>query len=77
MRRVKIFKRDEDEVQLLEKDVNQWIEESRADVISISGNIAPQTERLEQRVDGGEAAAAVYPPSDVLLVVLYESGGSA
>ena len=65
MQRVKIFKSIESELWNLEQEINAWIEESGASVISITGNIAPQT--------GSGAVSGSFSASDVMVVVLYES----
>lgn len=64
MRLVKIFVEKEDHTDELESTINSWIEQSGANVVSITGNIAPQSQ-------------VSYPnkkpdPSDVLVVVVYE-----
>ena len=70
MQQVKIFKGVESNVSVLEKEVNAWIRQSGARVISITGNIAPQSQ------DPGNHTASLgksaFPPSDVVLIVLYE-----
>ena len=76
MQQVKIFKKDEDETHLLEEEVNQWIRNSGAKIISITGNIAPQTEPLARKKKGRGKSAMEFPPSDVLLIVLYEASDS-
>lgn len=63
MRLVKIFKNVENNLWTLEEEINKWIEETGASVISVTGNIAPQTDDPH-----GQAFSA----SDILLVVLYE-----
>ena len=65
MQQVKIFECFENEVELLEAKINQWLKESQVKVISITGNIAPQSS-----VSHPKAKPA---PSDVLLVILYET----
>lgn len=70
MQRVKFFKALEVETDSLEARVNQWLEASKAKVLSISGNIAPQSEGNAGRTSGlGSAGNA----SDVLLIILYET----
>ena len=69
MRQIKLFKGIENEVDSVEREINQWIRTSGAQVVSISGNIAPQT----QKEPGGGLSRTAMAPSDVLLVVLYES----
>jgi len=68
MKQVKIFKTIEAEISALEADVNRWLRDSGADVISITGNIAAQSGNPSGEGRGG------YVPSDVLLVVLYDDG---
>ena len=43
MQQVKIFKSVENELNTLEAEMNTWIASSGARIISISGNIAPQS----------------------------------
>lgn len=68
MQRVKLFKSVESEVGTLESEINEWIAESGARVISLDGNIAPQTGALADQA----GAQLRYPPSDLFVVVLYE-----
>ena len=75
MQQVKIFKSIESNVAALEGEVNAWIRQSGARVIAVTGNIAPQS-----AMPGGAPAASMgqgrFPPSDVVLIVLYEAPGS-
>jgi len=64
MRQVKLFKGIEAEASLLEGEVNAWIKENGAQVVRISGNIAPQSV--------GPSSKDRFPPSDVLMIVEYE-----
>ena len=52
--------------------MNGWIRQSGARVISVTGNIAPQSD-----MPGGGPAGSMgqtrYPPSDVVLIILYET----
>ncbi|MGE0609996.1 MAG: hypothetical protein AB7O62_23095 [Pirellulales bacterium] len=68
MHQIKIFKSVESEITSLESQVNRWLYDSKARVVQMFGNIAPQTVAHETTGlnDGG------FSPSDVLLVVLYE-----
>ena len=61
MEQVKLFKGVEIELQALEDEINVWIKESGARVISLSGNIAPQSE-------GG----GTFQTSDILVIITYE-----
>ena len=74
MQQVKIFKSLESDVRTLEKEVNEWIRQSGARIVSITGNIAPQSESPGSTARG--IGQSCYPPSDVVLVVLYEVAAS-
>ena len=67
MQQVKIFECLENEIKSLEGEINQWLSESGARIISITGNIAPQGVTSQPK--------ARPAPSDVLLIVLYEPPG--
>lgn len=67
MQQVKIFECLENEITSLEDAINQWLRESGARIISITGNIAPQSATSQPK--------ARPAPSDVLLIVLYELSG--
>ncbi len=72
MQQVKIFKAMESDVDSLENEVNAWIRESGAQVVSVTGNIAPQSEASGSSVSG--LSQGRFAPSDVVLIVLYETG---
>ena len=71
MQQVKIFKTIELELESVEKQINAWIKESKIRVISITGNIAPQTATAESK--GLTSSKGGFAPSDVLVIVLYET----
>jgi hypothetical protein len=54
----------------MEKEINDWIKTSGARVISITGNIAPQTGSSSGTPLGSFSA------SDVLVVIMYEDGNA-
>jgi len=71
MQQVKIFKSLESNVTELEGEVNAWIRRSGANILSITGNIAPQSSALGSTAGGlGQGA---YAPSDVVIIILYET----
>ena len=70
MQQIKLFKGVETEITALQDEVNTWLSSSGARVTQIAGNIAAQTSPRDMHGALGEAR---YGPSDVLLVVLYES----
>ena len=70
VQQVKIFKTVENEIAALEAEVNAWIRQSGARVLSVTGNIAPQS---AARGSGGGLTQGSFAPSDVVLIVLYET----
>ena len=66
MQLIKLFKSIETELRSLEDEMNSWIRETGARVISVTGNIAPQT--------GNAQPVGSFSASDVLIIVLYEVG---
>ena len=71
MQQVKIFKGVETEVAVLENEMNAWIRMSEARVLSMTGNISPQT--CSEQASGPSLGNGPYAPADVLIVVLYET----
>lgn len=65
MRKIKIFKSVESELHPLEDEVNGWLQESGVKLVSVTGNIAPQTQTAN-------SALGSFASSDVLLIVVYE-----
>lgn len=72
MHQVKIFKAIESEIVALESDINEWLAESGARVISISGNIAPQSPHAGEGTPGSSIRSTPWAPSDVIVIVHYE-----
>lgn len=68
MQQVKIFKSVEGELGAMEETINGWVKESGARIVSVTGNIAPQT-----IVPGN--AMNTFSDSDVLIILLYETEG--
>lgn len=71
MQQVKLFKGIESDVTALEGEVNAWIRQSGARVLNITGNIAPQSEKSAAAPGG--LGQGQFSPSDVILIVLYET----
>lgn len=65
MQKIKLFKGVESEMEDLENEVNNWIASSGSKVVSVIGNIAPQT-----RDPNSLESFAV---SDILIIVTYEA----
>jgi hypothetical protein len=70
MHQIKIFKGIEADVSVLELEVNEWLAKSNATVVHVFGNIAPQSNAKD---GGGGLSGSRFAPSDVMLVVVYES----
>lgn len=70
MQQLKLFKGLESEISGLESEVNAWIRDSGARVLSVTGNIAPQSESPDKK---GGGLGSGFAPSDIVLVVLYET----
>ena len=64
MQQVKIFKSVDTELGDMETQMNRWIAESKAKVISIHGNISPQA--------GKHGIQGSFSAADVFVIVLYE-----
>lgn len=65
MRKVKLFKSVVSELEALESEVNDWIEAQGVEVVSITGNISPQTHL--------PTSSDTFSVSDVFVVVTYEA----
>jgi hypothetical protein len=70
VQQIKLFKGIEHELKTLEEEINAWLVESQAEVLQITGNIAPQT--ASSRSDAAGLTHGEFPPSDVLVVILYK-----
>ena len=64
MQQVKIFKSVDTELGDMESQINSWISESKAKIISVHGNISPQA--------GKHGIQGSFSAADVLVIVLYE-----
>jgi len=80
MQQIKTFIGREDHTSELDDAVNTWIAESGVKVISITGNIAPQS-ILPTKDAGGAGAlggggnpSRRFAPSDLFVLVTYEKG---
>lgn len=70
MQKVKLFKSIESELLSLENEINDWVKSTGARLISVTGNIAPQSG------SGSGAPLGSFSASDVLVVVMYEDGNA-
>ena len=68
---VKFFKGVENSLDELERDINVWLAEFGGTLISVSGNIAPQSAPFPSDTTG--LTKSSFAPSDVLVFVVYET----
>jgi hypothetical protein len=76
MQQVKFFTGLEGATEELANEINQWIRESGAKILQISGNIAPQSSSDSSSGPslpgtGLSGSTSSRPRSDVFLIVLY------
>jgi hypothetical protein len=71
MQQVKLFKAIESEVPALEEQINVWLKKSGAKVISMTGNIAPQSPQTGDKQSS--LSSSPFAASDILVIVLYEA----
>jgi hypothetical protein len=71
MQRIKLFKGLEGEVDILEKQVNDWAESEGAKILQVSSSIAAQSYNPSAK-SGSSLQTNVTASSDVLVTVLYE-----
>lgn len=79
MQQIKLFVGREDQTSDLEAQVNGWVAESGANVLSITGNIAPQSVLPAKDSPGSNLSATGthtrrFAPSDIMIIVTYEKG---
>lgn len=65
MRLIKLFRSIGSEVPALEEEINNWIRESGARVVSVMGNIAPQAST-------SSSISGSFSGSDILVIIVYE-----
>jgi hypothetical protein len=70
MHQIKVFKGIENDLGVLESEVNKWLIESGVHVVNMFGNLAPQSSPSVSKAAG--LSKSEFPPSDILLVILYE-----
>lgn len=70
VQQVKIFKGIETDLRALEDQVNDWLLDTQVQIISMVGNLSPQSMGTASQDKG--LTTGSFAPSDVLLIVLYE-----
>jgi hypothetical protein len=68
LHQIKLFKGIETELSSLEREINAWLKESGASVVSVMGNIAPQTPHAAHG-----PGVRTFTASDVFVAVLYQA----
>lgn len=71
MQRVKLFKGLEHEVDILEKQVNDWAESEGVKIVQVSSSISAQSYNPSSK-SGSSLQGNISTASDVLITVLYE-----
>ena len=71
MQQIKIFVGREDHTEELEAEVNTWIAQSGVNVLSIAGNIAPQS-IMPMKEPAAGTPGRRFAPSDLFVLVTYE-----
>lgn len=76
MQQIKLFVGREDHTGDLENEVNAWIAESGVTILSIAGNISPQSVLPSKEASSNLSASGThtrrFAPSDILVIVTYE-----
>lgn len=68
-----MFKSIETELGDMEANINQWLATTQAKIISITGNISPQTIRhLGTNGQSLEGTFGAFGASDVFVIIQYE-----
>lgn len=69
MHQIRLFKGVETEIREMEKEINSWLKESKARVVHLSANIAPQT---NEPAPTGTTKSRAYAPSDLFVSLVYD-----
>ncbi|QDT04319.1 hypothetical protein K227x_27090 [Rubripirellula lacrimiformis] len=65
MQQIKIFKGVDTEITELERQINRWMRKSGARVLSVTGNLSPQS-------GGGGGPLNSFAAGDVMVILHYE-----
>jgi len=68
---IKLFVDVESNLEAMEQKINQWLAGSGAKVVSVFGNIAPQTVTPDTK--GSSLGVRRFSSSDVLIAIVYQS----
>ena len=67
---IKLFVALESSVESMEREINDWLTQSGANVVKLIGNIAPQTVTPESK--GSKLAERKFTSSDLFVAIVYE-----
>ena len=70
MHQIKLFKGLESEIVEMEAEMNEWLKSSGAKVVSVFGNMSPQSGTSS---DDDPKLGKGFTPSDVFMAVVYEA----
>lgn len=71
MHQIKLFCDIESNVENLENRINSWLDENGVHIVSVVGNIAPQTGTKDATATRG-IAGQKYASSDLFVAIVYE-----
>lgn len=75
MQQVRLFTGTEDQIGSMERSVNDWLRTSNARVISVFGNMSPQSVMPSSENKGSlshDGVSRRFAPSDVFMCVVYD-----
>ncbi len=65
MQQIKMFKSVDTEIAEMERQINRWMRKSGARILSVNGNLAPQS-------GGGGGPLNSFAAGDVFVIIHYE-----
>lgn len=71
MQQIRLIKGVENDLAALENEVNEWIRRENVKILQIFGNLSPQSTSTSDSTKA--LTKSNFAPSDVLLVILYET----
>jgi hypothetical protein len=66
---IRLFKGVETDIKEMEKEINSWLKDSKARVVHMSSNIAPQSNE-PQAFSGPKARQ--FAPSDLFVAIVFD-----
>ena len=76
MHQIKLFRGLESDLGSTEREINNWLTSSKAKVVHVFGNVAPQTPRVDgntsQLLGADRTSTRGFVASDIFIAVVYE-----